>query len=214
MKAVNYFLLFILYSFLGWIIETLVTAITNKKFVDRGFLIGPYLPIYGTGALAIIIMLKPYHNDYLILFVMSVIVCSIIEYLSSYFMEKIFKARWWDYTNIPFNINGRICLLYSVAFGFMGTIIILINKHLLNLLNSIPTPITIILFTISLIAFITDVIVSFNIINKIKLSADNLRKDYSEEITSKVKEILKNSSRLTNRLLNAYPDIKIIKKKK
>ena len=214
MIVVNYFLLFMIYSILGWAIETTVTCIINKKFVDRGFLIGPYLPIYGTGALAIIILLKPYYDDYIALFVMSVIICSIIEYLSSYLMEKIFKARWWDYTHIPFNINGRICLQFSVAFGFMGTIIVLVNKHLYNLLLSIPTPISIMLFIILLLVFITDIIISFNIINKIKLSADNLRKDYSEEITSKVKEILTNKSSLINRLLNAYPDIQIIKKKK
>lgn len=214
MLVVNFFLLFIIYSVLGWAIETIVTCIINKKFVDRGFLIGPYLPIYGTGALAIIVLLKPYYNDYVALFVMCVIICSIIEYLSSYFMEKIFKARWWDYTHIPFNINGRICLCFSIAFGFMGTIIILVNKYLYKFLISIPPIINIILFIILILIFITDIIISFNIINKIKLSADNLRKDYSEEITSKVKEILKNKSLLVNRLLNAYPDIKIIKKKK
>lgn len=214
MNVVNYFLLFIIYSILGWTIETIVTCIINKKFVDRGFLIGPYLPIYGTGALAIIILLKPYYDDYVALFVMSVIICSIIEYLSSYFMEKIFKARWWDYTHIPFNINGRICLRFSIAFGFMGTIIVLVNRYLYSFLISIPATLTIILFIIILSIFIIDIIISFNIINKIKLSADNLRKDYSEEITSKVKVILKNKSLLINRLLNAYPDIKIVKKKK
>ena len=92
--------------------------------------------------------------------------------------------------------------------------VILINKYLYQALISIPTPIIIILFIILLMIFITDMIISFNIINKIKLSADNLRKDYSEEITNKVKEILKNKSLLINRLLNAYPDIQIIKKKK
>ena len=194
MNVVNYFLLFMIYSVLGWTIETIVTCIINKKFVDRGFLIGPYLPIYGTGALAIVIFLKPYYNDYVALFVMSVIICSIIEYLSSYFMEKIFKARWWDYTHIPFNINGRICLQFSIAFGFMGTIIVLANKYLYNLIISMPITITIILFIILFLIFITDIIISFNIINKIKLSANSLRKDYSEEITSKVKEVLKNES--------------------
>ncbi len=213
-EVMIYFLLFIVYSILGWIVETSATSIYHKKLVDRVFLIGPCLPIYGTGAIAIIILLKKYHNDFLVLFIMSIVLCSIIEYLTSYLMEKIFKARWWDYTNIPFNINGRICLPFSIAFGFMGSLIIVINTHIYSLINNIPPQLLTIIFIIILIIFITDIIVSFNIINKIKLSANNLRKDYSEEITEKVKNTLENNSLLIKRLLHAFPNIKILQKKK
>lgn len=209
-----YFLLFIIYSILGWINETIITAITNKKFINRGFLIGPYLPIYGSGALSIIFLLKSYQNDLLVLFIMSVIICSIIEYVTSYIMEKIFKARWWDYTHIPFNLNGRICLPFSLIFGLMGSIIILINNYFYKFLNSIPIIIISIMFIILLTVFTIDLIISFNVINKIKLSANNLRKDYSKEITEKVKETLENKSLLIKRLLNAFPNIKILQRKK
>lgn len=209
-----YFLLFIIYSFLGWIMESIVSGIGSKKIINRGFLIGPYIPIYGTGALSIIILLRPYHNDFLVLFVMSIIVCSIIEYITSYLMEKIFKARWWDYSHIPFNINGRICLLFSIAFGFMGSIIVFLNKYLYTYISNIPNIFALILFIILFIIFIADVIISFNIINKIKLSAYNLKKDYSEEITEKVKKILESKSVLFKRLLQAFPNIKWLKRKK
>lgn len=209
-----YFLLFIFYSFIGWIMEIIVTTIGNKKMINRGFLIGPYLPIYGTASLAITFLLKPYYNDYFILFIMSVIVCSIIEYITSYLMEKIFKARWWDYTKMPFNINGRICLTYSICFGFMGSFVIIINHYLYSFISNIPFILTIIVFLFLFIIFVSDMIVSFNVINKIKLSANNLRKDYSEEITEKVKEILENKSLLIQRLLKAFPDIKVLQKKK
>lgn len=209
-----YFLLFIIYSIFGWIMETVLLSIKSKKFINRGFLVGPYLPIYGTGALAILIFLKPYHDDFLVLFVMSVILCSIIEYSTSYIMEKIFKARWWDYSQLPFNINGRIYLPYSLAFGFMGSLIILVNNQLYNFLSSFPDKIVIILSISLFVIFIIDIIISFNIISKIELSAYNLRKDYSCEITEKVRKILENKSLLIKRLYKAFPNIKILQKKK
>lgn len=213
-EVMIYFLLFIIYSFIGWIMEILITTTDRKKIVNRGFLIGPYLPIYGTGALSIIIVLKPYHHDYFVLFIMSILVCSTIEYITSYLMEKFFKARWWDYSHIPFNLNGRICLAFSLFFGFMGSLIVLINNHLYSFLNNVPLILTIIVFSLLALIFLTDLIISFNIVNKIKLSANNLRKDYSEEITEKVKQALENNSFLIKRLLKAFPDIKISQKKK
>jgi len=215
MKVVMiYFILFMFYSTLGWIMEMLVTGIPNKKFINRGFLIGPYLPIYGSGALLIIILLKPYHKDYLVLFVMSVIVCSIIEYLTNYVMEKIFKARWWDYSNMPFNINGRICLPFSIAFGILGSIIVLLNNYIYPFISTYSIISIAIIFIILLTIFITDLIVSFNIISNIELSAQNLKKDYSEEISKKVKKVLITKSKLINRLLKAFPNVKLLQKKK
>ena len=119
-----YFALFLIYSFLGWVIEVASCSKIQKKFVDRGFLIGPYCPIYGTAALIIILLLKKYENDLAVLFVMSIVVCSVIEYVTSYIMEKLFKTRWWNYSDKPFNINGRICLSNSFLFGFLGVLLV------------------------------------------------------------------------------------------
>ena len=91
-----YFMLFMFYSIVGWIIEVIYTFITDKKIVNRGFLIGPYCPIYGVGCLLIIILLKKYTDDFIVLFIMSMLICSLLEYLTSYVMEKLFNARWWD----------------------------------------------------------------------------------------------------------------------
>jgi len=103
-------MLFFIYAILGWIIETTLVSIEKKKFVNRGFLIGPYCPIYGFGGLAITILLKNYTKDPIVLFLMAVIICACLEYFTSYIMEKLFKARWWDYSKKKYNINGRICL--------------------------------------------------------------------------------------------------------
>ena len=105
-----YFLFFIIYSFLGWIIEVILCSIIEKKIVDRGFLIGPICPIYGCGAVIITLALSSYKDDWIVVFCMAVILAGALEYFTSYAMEKIFHARWWDYSNNKFNINGRICL--------------------------------------------------------------------------------------------------------
>ena len=129
-----------IYSFIGYIVEVINVSIISKKLVlNRGFLIGPYCPIYGWGALAITILLKRYMEDPLVLFVMSTLICSIIEYLTSYFMEKKYHARWWDYSNKKFNINGRICLETLIPFGILGVAIMYgTNPILFKLYNQIP----------------------------------------------------------------------------
>ena len=119
-----YFLTFIIYSFVGWIMETLFCFFVTKKMVNRGFLIGPICPIYGVGCMLLIFLLNKYINQPIALFALSIIVCSILEYFTSYIMEKLFKVRWWDYSDKKFNINGRICLETMVPFGILGTLIV------------------------------------------------------------------------------------------
>lgn len=209
-----YFLLFISYAFLGWCMEVTCKFIQYKKFINRGFLIGPYCPIYGWGALAITILLKRYMEDPLVLFVMSTLICSIIEYLTSYFMEKKYHARWWDYSNKKFNINGRICLETLIPFGILGVAIMYgTNPILFKLYNQIPQLVINILTAILFIGFIVDNIISSNIISSINVEGNKLIKDNTEEITEKIKQVLRQKSWLHRRLINAYPDLKDIKVK-
>ena len=209
-----YFLLFISYAFLGWCMEVTCKLIQYKKFINRGFLIGPYCPIYGWGALAITILLKRYMEDPLVLFVMSTLICSIIEYLTSYFMEKKYHARWWDYSNKKFNINGRICLETLVPFGILGVAIMYgTNPILFKLYNQIPQLVINILTVILFIGFIVDNIISSNIISSINVEGNKLIKDNTEEITEKIKQVLRQKSWLHRRLINAYPGLKDIKVK-
>ena len=209
-----YFLLFISYAFLGWCMEVTCKFIQYKKFINRGFLIGPYCPIYGWGALAITILLKRYMEDPLVLFVMSTIICSIIEYLTSYFMEKKYHARWWDYSNKKFNINGRICLETLIPFGILGVAIMYgTNPILFKLYNQIPQLVINILTVILFIGFIVDNIISSNIISSINVEENKLIKDNTEEITEKIKQVLRQKSWLHRRLINAYPGLKDIKVK-
>lgn len=207
-----YFLLFISYAFLGWCIEVSCKLVQFKKFINRGFLIGPYCPIYGWGALAITILLKKYTYDILVLFIMSVVICSILEYFTSYFMEKVFHARWWDYSSKKFNINGRICLETLIPFGLLGLVIMYItNPFLLEIYQSVPPIVMHILFAVLFIIFIIDNIISSNVISTINVEGNKLVKDNTEEITERVKQILREKSWLHRRLIEAYPNLKDIR---
>lgn len=208
-NLVTMFLLFIIYSFLGWVMETIAFFIDNKKLVNRGFLIGPYCPIYGVGCLLIIIVLGHFMNNPVLLFVLSALICSIVEYLTSFFMEKLFKARWWDYTNKKFNLNGRICLSNTIIFGILGFFILyFLNPTLYNLISKIPNNLSYIISSIILIIFIFDIITSCNLMMKIKKLAFENKKDNTEEIVKEVKEILSTKNLFIKRIIEASPNIK------
>lgn len=203
-----YFLLFFIYSILGWLMEVTRILIHNKKFVNRGFLVGPYCPIYGYGALAMTFLLRKYQNDILATFIFSILICGLLEYFTSYFMEKIFHARWWDYTNRKFNINGRICLDNLIAFGILGCIILYItNPFILNLISNIPNILLHILSGVLFVVYIADNIISSKIILNLKEISINV-KDNTEEISQKVKNIISKKSALHRRLVEAFPNIK------
>ncbi len=214
MKLSMIFILFMFYSFLGWIMEIIFTLYKDKTLVNRGFLMGPYCPIYGSGCILIILLLNKYVNDPLALFVMSMVICSILEYMSSYIMEKLFKARWWDYSDRKFNINGRICLETLIPFGLLGCFLMyVINPFISNILLSIPSGILNVLAIILLIIFVVDIITSYSIITKIHLSTRQIVMDNTEEITSKVREYVYNHSKFGKRLVKSFPNIKILDKK-
>lgn len=213
-----YFLLFLIYSVMGWIMEVTLGLIQSHKFVNRGFLIGPYCPIYGTGGIIITLSLQKYIDDWFILFIMAILICGLLEYITSYLMEKIFKARWWDYSDMRFNINGRICLETLLPFGILGLIIMyILNPFFINVLKQIPELVLTIVSIAFAVIFLTDNIISFNIISNVrkatkKVNKENIR-DNTEEITKKVKEILLNKSKLNKRLVNAFPKLESLKSK-
>ena len=211
-----YFILFIIYAMIGWCIEIINGLIQTKKFVNRGFLIGPYCPIYGVGGILITLLLSKYYNDPIVLFFMGIAVCGILEYLTSYIMEKIFKARWWDYSQKKFNINGRVCLGTIIPFGLLGLLIIyILNPFFLQQIGKLSEIWLNILSLSLLIIYICDNIVSGIIVRAIKTTEKGVSKDLdnTEEITQKVKEVLQGKSILHRRLINAYPKIQAVKLK-
>ena len=210
-----YFLLFIIYSFLGWLMEVICKFIELKRFVNRGFLIGPICPIYGYGVLGILFLIGSDTKDFLGVFLKSILICSVLEYFTSYLMEKLFKARWWDYSKRKFNINGRICLETMIPFGILGTLIVyFINPLFKGLVTKINPQVRLILTIILLLIYLVDNILSFNIMNKIKGEIRKHHKDNTEAVKKKVSEWLDNNTILYRHIKKAYPKFKILKKKK
>lgn len=206
-------LLFYCYSFIGWLIEIIVTFLKMHKFVNRGFLIGPLCPIYGFGGVLITLLLNRYASDPLVLFIMAIILCAVLEYITSYVMEKVFKNRWWDYSDQKFNINGRVCLECAIPFGIGGIIMFYgINPILITLLTSFSDLALKIITVLLLVITLIDIILSFNIIISLKNISSSIRCDSTEVITKKVKEILNSKTFLHKRLIASFPDMKVFNK--
>lgn len=212
----TYFLLFIIYSIIGWILELLFSIVELKRIVNRGFLIGPYCPIYGAGCLLLVILLSSYADDPIVLFALSVLICSVLEYVTSWLMEKIFKLRWWDYSNMRFNINGRICLETMVPFGIVGVIVVkYVNPFLLNLLEKLSFNSLSIIAIITMSLFIIDVFISFNVVFNLKTITRSITKDSTEEIKKAVHKFIHNNLFMYERIVKAFPNMsKIIQDQK
>ena len=207
-KFCFYFMLFIIYSFIGWSIEVVGKLIEKHKFINRGFLVGPICPIYGWGCIAIILLLSKYKSSPIVLFLMAIIICSILEYFTSYFMEKLFHVRWWDYTRRKYNINGRICAETMIPFGLLGCLVFyIVNPIFTDLLNKIPVNTLNILAIIIFTLYIIDNVVSLSVMFGFKGTLKTVEKDGTEEITKKVREVLLKRNFLYKRLVNAFPNI-------
>lgn len=131
---------FFLYSFIGYLIEIVYCSLAEKKLVNRGFLFGPILPIYGTGMLLVLVSTQNVTDNLILTFLVSMAICTVTEYLISWAMEKIFGIKWWDYSEVyRFHINGRVCLANSLAFGIAGLLIVnQIHPAIANLVTKIP----------------------------------------------------------------------------
>ena len=208
-KICYFFLLFFIYSILGWIVEVVNAYMKEKKFVNRGFLIGPYCPIYGHGVVLITILLKNYTDNFLVLFILSMAICMVLEYITSYLMEVLFKARWWDYSNKKFNINGRVCLETTIPFGLCGLLIMyVLNPIFTGWLNKIPEKVLIVIAVILMILMLCDYVLSFLVILKVKNVKLGKIRDNTEEINRRVHEYLAKHSRWTKRLDDSFPNLR------
>lgn len=117
----KYFICFMVFSFIGWIYESVFYSVQLRRFVNTGFLKGCVCPIYGFGGI-LLMPIAQLSMDYRTIFIMGMAVCSILEYFISWLLEYLFDARWWDYSDWPFNLNGRICLISVLGFGFASLI--------------------------------------------------------------------------------------------
>lgn len=156
----RYVLLFFFYSTAGWCVESLYCSIGEKRLINRGFLTGPMCPIYGVGALVMTVFLyNPYKDKPLMVFLLGMIMCDIVEYFTSWIMETLFQARWWDYTYEFMNIKGRICLKHTVYWGIGSVFFVyLIHPGIDKTLATLSDKTVFIVTSVILAVFTADVI--------------------------------------------------------
>lgn len=172
---------FIVYAFLGWVCEDIYCGIGKRKFINRGFLYGPYCPIYGFGALLVIYPLLMVSKHPIVVFIFGMVLTSILEYITSFVMEKLFATRWWDYSTYPFNINGRICLQNSLLFGLMALVVVYgLHPIVSRFVERIPLGFLVIFLIIFTICFVIDIVNTVIVLLRRKKVFLKLKEDIDE----------------------------------
>lgn len=166
-KFESYLLYFFIYAFIGWFFETLFAIYNTGHFVKRGFLFGPICPIYGYGALILLLFLRGYKKNSIKLFFMSALIFSALEYFVSFAMEGAFMSHWWDYTDSFFNLNGRISIAYSFVWGIAAILFInhlhpFIKKQLnKRIIKNIPASIQSLIIKVIFSIYAVDTVLSW-----------------------------------------------------
>lgn len=149
--------IFIIYAFLGWCTEVAYAALNTGRFVNRGFLNGPYCPIYGCGVVIVVALLTPIQESLLLLFAGSLVLTSVLEYLTGLVLEKVFRNKWWDYSNEPFNIQGYVCLKFSIMWGLACTFVMkLVHPAIYKVITLVPFVAGVVILVIIMIGFTVD----------------------------------------------------------
>ena len=168
-------LYFFIYSFLGWVCESIYCSCLQKKVINRGFLNGPVCPVYGVGALIIITGLWPYRDSMIAVFVMGIILTSLLEYVTATILEKLFHAKWWDYSKHKFNINGKVCLLNSTMFGFMSLFVIeVLHPFVIDVLSKMNSLVLFVFLILAMMSMIGDLVVTAKALNSLTVRVDSL----------------------------------------
>lgn len=161
-------LLFFIYGFLGWCTEVAYAAFQEGRFVNRGFLNGPICPIYGFGVVGVVLLLRPVGNHLGALFLGSLIVTTAIEFVTGFILEKIFHARWWDYSKNRFNIMGYVCLRFSLIWGLACVVVVrFVHPAIYSLVCLIPQPLLIALLCLFSALLIVDMAATLATIRKL-----------------------------------------------
>ena len=152
---------FFIYAFLGWCCEVIFAAVKEGRFVNRGFLNGPACPIYGFGVITVLMILWGVKDNFVLLFFGSVLLTSVLEYVTGYILEKFFHMRWWDYSSEHFNIKGYVCLKFSILWGLACLIVVdIVHPAIENLVLHLPVRLTVVLLCVLTFALLADVIIT------------------------------------------------------
>ena len=210
-RFVDLVLLFFSFSFLGWCIEVVLKYRQFHRFINRGFFTGPILPIYGSGAALITVAvgaLSPVDSSYGTTFLISFVLCGAVEYLTSYAMEKRFHARWWDYSQKPMNLHGRVWIGNLLLFGLGGVAIMhLVNPLVLPLFDRLPLPARQIAAGGMLALFAADYVATHFVLKLVKSGVEHSEADNTEEINREIRLLLSDRNLFYRRFADAYPNV-------
>ncbi|MBQ1570680.1 MAG: putative ABC transporter permease [Clostridiales bacterium] len=210
-SLINLILLFFAYAFLGWCIEVTLKYFQFHRFINRGFLTGPWLPIYGSGAALITIAVKglsPLESSVGTTFMVSFILCGVVEYMTSFVLEKRFHARWWDYSQKPMNLHGRVWIGNLILFGLGGVLIVeMINPLLLRLSGHLSFRLRETLAIILSSIFTADYVMSHFVLKLVKTGVENSEADDTEAINKEIRLLLNDRSFFHRRFAEAYPEV-------
>lgn len=157
MSGYHVILWFLVYSVMGWVVESIYMSLCNRRLTNRGFATGPFCPIYGVGALTVFFILRPYSDDPFRLFWMGMLLATTIEFVTALIMNRVFGEIWWDYKEKPFNYKGIICLESSVAWGFYTlALFFFLQNMVVSLVDALPVMVGKIGGTIAIVVYICD----------------------------------------------------------
>lgn len=184
MTVYTYLWTFFVYAFLGWCGEVVFAAIVERRFVNRGFLNGPLCPIYGFGVVLIDFGLRPFGQSIPTLMVGSMILGSALEWLAGFLLEKIFHQKWWDYSDDPHNLNGYICLRFSILWGFAGMVVVgWVMPFTRRMISLIPHTLGVVLLCVLGVLALSDFIVTV-----VAIAGLNRRLKNLEHITTMLRQ--------------------------
>ncbi len=228
---------FVIYSVLGWCCEVAFAAMVDGKFVNRGFLNGPYCPIYGFGVCFVLLCLNPIKHNFLMLFIGSVVLTSVLEYITGFVLEKLFHERWWDYSAEKFNLRGYVCLKFSIMWGLACLIVVdIVHPAFEKLVSFVPFKLGAVILIVIIAVYIADFISTVIGVNRMgkyltllrdtserlskisvsmgeNISGSTLSiKKNADNLIRDIGEIKKNKPRTAHRLRKAFPDLKIFER--
>ncbi len=236
MIFLKWFLFFIIYSVIGWTYESILCSIVGKKLVNRGFLNGPLCPVYGFGAVLVLLVFYGDNTALLPLFLSSMILTTVVEYITSVLLEVFFNAKWWDYKDRPFNIHGRVYLTGALAFATLSVLLIrFIHPFILSVVEGLPVDSIIVLSFSIFTLLLLDLYFTVRHILLLKTRLTTTRQEFDrllkegtirmEEFkealqeriegtvlyTDKVKSLFEKGRYQNKRLFRAFPQFKFLK---
>ncbi len=218
--------IFMIFSFLGWVAEVSYSTVKHRRFINRGFLNGPLCPIYGAGMVLVYLLLSPFRENMLLLFVMSTILCGALEFAVGFVLDKLFSNKWWDYSDRRFNLCGYICLEFCLLWGALCALIVHFAfepiEKLSRLLSFGWNMAVVITFSVLALAdLISTLIVLIGFTKRLKLLESVSRKlragsnNLGEKIytgaliaTEKYDELTEKAAKFGRRIILAFPTMK------